>query len=402
MRSWSASFFCLVVAVMAGCNTVGPRTVRGARLNYNEAIAQSRDEQLLLNLVRLRYRDTPLFLEISSVTTQYNLEYGVGASPGFSSGDTYGTSVFGGADFAATAAASVTRNAAQGANATKDHGTSESQNLQLDTSVGYYERPTVLYTPLQGQEFVKHMLVPLRLEALTLLSQSGWSIQRVLRLCAQEMNGLDNAVTAAGPTPATAPEWRDFDRAAQLLRELQLDHAIDLEMLRAEGAGPDGAVSMTLSILKNAETRDELQELRNLLRLAPDVNEFRIVPHRLRTGSSEVSIRTRSLLGAMYYLSQGVQPPEAHAERGWVTNTVDHTGTPYDWADMLGGLFEVRSSASRPAGAFVKTRYRGTWFYIDEADLNSKTTFGLLSYLFYLQAGSVEGLTPALTLSVGG
>jgi len=241
----------LAVAVLAGCNTMGPRTVPGARLNYNEAIARSRDEQLLLNLVRLRYRDTPLFLDISSVTTQYNLEYAAGVSPSFGSDANYGASVSGSADFATTAASSVTRNIAQGASAAKNRGTSKSQNLQFDTGVGYYERPTVLYTPLQGQEFVKHMLVPLRLEALALLSQSGWSIQRVLRLCAQEMNGLENAVTAAGPTPTVAPEWRDFDRAAGLLRELQLDHAVGLEMVRAQDAGPDGPVTMTLRILEN-------------------------------------------------------------------------------------------------------------------------------------------------------
>jgi len=46
-------------------------------------------------------------------------------------------------------------------------------------------------------------------------------------------------------------------------------------------------------------------------------------------------------------------------------------------------------------------RYRGTWFYIDDADLNSKSTFGLLSYLFYLQAGDIKTFTPALTLPLG-
>ena len=60
--------------LLTGCNAVGPQTIRGASFDYNEAIAHSWNEQLLLNLVRLRYRDSPYFLRVTSVTTQYSLE----------------------------------------------------------------------------------------------------------------------------------------------------------------------------------------------------------------------------------------------------------------------------------------------------------------------------------------
>ena len=66
---------CVIVctALALGCNAIGPRTIPGARINYNEAIARSWDEQLLLNLVRLRYRDTPLFRRVlQSIWHQVN------------------------------------------------------------------------------------------------------------------------------------------------------------------------------------------------------------------------------------------------------------------------------------------------------------------------------------------
>ena len=63
----------VAAVVLAGCKSVGPRTIQGARFNYNEAIAHSWNQQLLLNLVRLRYRDTPFFLEVNSVSTQYSI-----------------------------------------------------------------------------------------------------------------------------------------------------------------------------------------------------------------------------------------------------------------------------------------------------------------------------------------
>ncbi len=44
----------LVVCLFAGCNAIGPRALHSGRINYNEAIAQTWNEQLLLNLVRLK------------------------------------------------------------------------------------------------------------------------------------------------------------------------------------------------------------------------------------------------------------------------------------------------------------------------------------------------------------
>lgn len=52
----------MVVGVSA-CAGVGHNRIEGERSNYNIAIQRSNDEQLLLNLVRLRYRDTPFFLK---------------------------------------------------------------------------------------------------------------------------------------------------------------------------------------------------------------------------------------------------------------------------------------------------------------------------------------------------
>ena len=57
---------------------------------------------------------------------------------------------------------------------------------------------------------------------------------------------------------------------------------------------------------------------------------------------------------------------------------------------------------SRPAGASVAVQHRGRWFYIDDVDQTTKSTFLLLGQLFTLQAGDVEEVKPVLTLPVGG
>ena len=51
---------------------------------------------------------------------------------------------------------------------------------------------------------------------------------------------------------------------------------------------------------------------------------------------------------------------------------------------------------------FAKVRYRGSWFYIDDADLESKSTFSLLTYLFSIQASGSAAGGPLLTVSAGG
>ena len=73
----------------------------------------------------------------------------------------------------------------------------------------------------------------------------------------------------------------------------------------------------------------------------------------------------------------------------------------FDWADVTRGLFHVSTATSRPDAAAVAVRYRGHWFYIDDTDLDSKSTFAFLSQLFALQAGSAESVSPVLTLPVG-
>jgi hypothetical protein len=50
----------------------------------------------------------------------------------------------------------------------------------------------------------------------------------------------------------------------------------------------------------------------------------------------------------------------------------------------------------------VAVQYRGSWFYIDDSDLSSKSTFNLLGQLFELQAGEAGGSVPLLTLPIGG
>jgi len=59
---------------LAGCASVGPWTIGSDRMDYDVAVTASWQRQLLLNLVKLRYGDTPFFLDVASITNSYGLE----------------------------------------------------------------------------------------------------------------------------------------------------------------------------------------------------------------------------------------------------------------------------------------------------------------------------------------
>src|SRR5215831_19013090 len=76
----SLSTLCVFLVLAAGCATgLGPRAVRSERPDYNSQIVRSNDAELLLNLVRLRYDDSMLFLAAGGVVAQYSYDASLNA-----------------------------------------------------------------------------------------------------------------------------------------------------------------------------------------------------------------------------------------------------------------------------------------------------------------------------------
>jgi hypothetical protein len=265
-----------------------------------------------------------------------------------------------------------------------------------NVSGSYSYAPTVVYAPLQGEAFVRRLIAPVPLLAAVVLSQSGWSISRVLRLTVDRINSVRNAPSAAGPTPLLAPDFADFKRLAEELRTMQLADQVAFSPLgKAEGDG------FLLLIDKDPQAAKAAAVIKALLKLSPDLQRIPVAHDFTQPESDRVTLRMRSVLSSMFFLSQGVEVPAAHEAQGLVTVTKGADGARFDWQQVLGDLFRVHSGPSAPAQTYVKAFHRGAWFWIDDADLESKTTFLLLEQLFSMQASHKDQLVPMLTLPVG-
>ncbi len=351
----------LILFCLTGCqSTFGPVALENTHPAYNQAIVKTQNEQMLLNLVRVKYLDKPFFLKIGSITASLTFDSNVGL----------------GSDINLDAGGNI---------------------LKPSLGIGYADKPTISFQPLGGEDFLKSVLSSISFDALLVMTQSGWSIERVFGLCVERLNDLHNAPTASGPTPAYAPEYKEFKRAIALMRSLQLTH--DMEI----GVDKNNLVNILFRITPDNQTMiDELSALLKLKKSQTDhtilvklANSF-LDPH-----ANELKIRPRSIASVLYYLAQNVRIPQQHIDAGLVTVTKTEQGNIFDWSDTPAGVyFDIQYSKDYPSQAFLAVPYRDYWFYIADNDLKSKSTFTLLTQLFDLQAGQTKFTGPTLTLPV--
>lgn len=121
------------------------------------------------------------------------------------------------------------------------------------------------------------------------------------------------------------------------------------------------------------------------------------------TGLETLDLETRSLLQVLFFVAQGVDVPTEHLASGTAPCTRSFNGGYFDWQQVLGGLFRVRSAKSKhcPECAYVAIQYKGYWYYIDERDRDTKATFALLLEVSRLDLKSTESKAPILTLPLG-
>ncbi|QVL54822.1 MAG: hypothetical protein KFB95_05760 [Simkaniaceae bacterium] len=363
----------LSTLLLTGCH-VSSRTSMygsGGRTSYNIAAQNTTNQELLLNLVRLRYSDTPYFLELNGITTQFNFSGKVSPSikiPGF---DNDNPAAFG-------------------------------------AEMGWSNQPTIQYSPLEGKDFAIQLMQPLDLRIIQGLLFTGWDVDRVFRLLIQHMADISNASSASGPIPLKPPHYKKFFECLHLLRHFQALGQLQVGIryiptgekhISEDDACKERPNAIQISFPVNGEDSDRLADL--LEGIKKSKGRYVLNMRQAFNEAAEIGIMTRSLLSTMYYLSLGVAVPPRDIEAGTVAMTKNSDGTFFNWEDVVGDLFNVKSSPHYPKNAYLAVAYRGNWFYIDDGDINSKRTFVLLQQIYNLQARQQEKETPILSIPLG-
>ena len=192
---------------------------------YNAAVTRVSEEQLLLNVVRLRYNDNPTRLDVASIAAQYELDASAEARPFFAAPNPAGA-VF------ETFGAILPDLMASGAN-----------------------RPTISLTPLDDPETIRGLFTPATLDGIVFLAETSYPLSTVFQLFVESINGVPNAPSASGPPRGIVPEFREFKRAAEILQ--QLKDLGDLQFVREEKLSEYGSRLSESSVTAGCSSRPQ-------------------------------------------------------------------------------------------------------------------------------------------------
>lgn len=410
---WHRSIAWLAVVVAAGSalsGCVGPNAVRYTRIRYNEVVRDTNDEQLLINIVRLRYADSPVFIDLPNITSQFEMSGAAGYLGGYGNQFKGGTTSLG------------------------------------NGSMTLRDTPTLSYHPREGREIAKALLTPITGELFSVVN-AGADIEQLLLLTTNDINDVPNAPRSTTLTPKVADDNTLFLHGIRLLASLRARDGTELAFGTNEetdgasdpipesaiggrdllNAARDGYVYRTkgqgrMTLLKREKDlvlkirprfvhSPEMAEVARIFRLVPGQKMYKIKSELTEEAnernynaeeSDTIYMNLRSVLQIMTFLSKGVCVPEEHVIAGVAPVTPGPDGEVFDWTQVTAGHFTVHSQKHRPRNAEVAVYYRGYWYYIASDDVKSRAALSILEVFFALQESDGKSAGPLLTLPVGG
>ncbi|MEH6584495.1 MAG: hypothetical protein V7754_21360 [Halioglobus sp.] len=409
----------VIVVLLAGCQA-GPALYKTSFTEYNEAVRQTLDEQMLANLVRMRYYQSPIFLQVSSLNSSFSLGGNAGASGTFFEGDSnsYGASIGG----------------------------------------TYSENPTITFSMPDSEKYYGRLLAPLSTKQVTSLVLAGFDSELVFRISVRGLNGLRNLDANFDESLAEPVAHARFRESLGLIKKLRSEGFVDLELGGKQndwsspvnidqsnaisqvlllGAAsyamsndaeivsyPDGKwqthmyeKNMALRFSPASKDSPDAKRLKELMGLEVDRYNFPIVEAEMVNAEkargvlgqspgaldpsviwSEIGLRGRSMLEIMQVASKEVRVPAEAVQRGFA---VPNRSQTHSSATGASDWLVIRSSVEAPENSSLTIQRKGYWYYIDDSDLQSRKTFSMLTALFSVVGGTVPGAQPVMTIPVG-
>ncbi len=344
---------CVLGSLLTACNTLGPSAIRSGRLDYNKAISETNSQQILMAVIHNRYEEQGSLLAVASITANVSVKTGAEVQFGLGDVDNYTGNL-----------------------------------VPLSASSVYEENPTISYTPVAGEKYIRQVMSPLPVSALARLAGTATDPAAVYTVLLSSVNGIYNPDFLYS---AVAPDPR-FNRFVALMAELTRMNR--LHWIEA----PPRSGNFSVAIDHYAPTYTaEVNELLQLLGLpAPkDHSSAVVLPVSLALDgrdSGGIGMTTRSVYRLVEILSAAVEAPAQDQDSGVIAD--------YPPLGPVGEKLRIRYVRTRPNNAAVDVAYRGGWFYIDEKDQATKRYFRLLTTLWSVEIAESTANTAAPVLTI--
>jgi hypothetical protein len=329
------------------------------RADYNEAINRTEDEQMLLSIVKGRYGETFSLLAVSGVAANVCFRTNAAVEIGYGPRWQY------------------------------------YENLVPFTGgLAYEENPTITYVPVQGERYLRQLMSPIPLDILVLIVRAGTNEANYLTALTNRINDMRN------------PDFLDLRSAevdSRFQRFAELNRELDQAGLIQWVADPKKEVSFDILITSYAPTYSEkVREYLALLGLpmSPEESKDIVLPVYLAVKGGElrelngIAISTRSTYDLIEILRAAIDIPREHTSAGLALN--------YPIRGLAGKDIQIHSSKDNPKQAAVAVKHRGYWFYIDDADMNTKLFYVMVRTLWStsIAAAADQKAAPVLTIPV--
>jgi len=324
------------------------------RFDYSTAIADSWKQQTLLNLVKLRYMDLPVFVDVASIVSGYSMQTG---------GSLNGTL--------------STRTAIQG------------NFLAAGGSAIYTDRPTITYVPMTGEKFLRGLMTPIDPKNIFFMLQSGYPADFILGLTVESLNGVRNRSTAAG---VMREADSDFVRALELMCEVQAAGAFGMRVEEDKAKGSTAVLFFRRDDV-SADILAKTAEIRRLLKLPAEQQKYVISYSPVRGADNELAVNSRSLIQIMAAFASYMDLPEAHLK--------DHSAVPAPADSSVKNQrnnMRIHSGKNKPATAYAAVHYRDHWFWVEDGDWQTKRALTAIMFFFTLAETGENAKLPLVTI----
>jgi hypothetical protein len=347
----------VIVPSISGCAVAGNAAIRNGRATYNDALVTTNNEQILALIIRMRYQEPIGLLAVASITANVRIQGTVGAQFGVGPDSSFAGNL-----------------------------------VPLSAGMLVEENPTISYVPVQGDKYMRQMLSPLPIETTVLLLNALGDTPDGATLLLARINGISNPPFLVDPS---AQRDERFHSLAEVLAAMHRSGS--LSWVQLPGEHPSFALVLRG---QGSAYEQHLTVLHELLGFAKPtkLDDTITLPVTLGPGfpsEHAIDFRTRSVRELFLIAASKVDVPAEHLETG--------LASPIPSAGAAGSQIRIARSATRPQNALVAVQHRGSWFYIDAADGQSKQTFAILEAI--LTAGMAESFEhqssmPVLTVPV--